>query len=63
MSSYADHDRLISKMNVAIGRLGEPCATILRDFYIGNLSMSEIAGKFGYSNPDNAIKNINAFKG
>ena len=34
--------------------LGEPCKTILKDFYIYKLSMEEISDKFGYTNSDNA---------
>ncbi|RAV98755.1 RNA polymerase sigma factor [Pseudochryseolinea flava] len=42
------------KMQVALGGLGEPCKTIITDFYIGDLGMEEIAIKFGYTNSDNA---------
>lgn len=42
------------KMKVALARLGEPCKTILLDFYVKGLSMQEISEKFNYTNPDNA---------
>lgn len=41
-------------MEGALGRLGEPCKSLLEDFYIHRCSMLEIAEKFGYTNPDNA---------
>lgn len=41
-------------MEEALGKLGEPCRTLLEDFYIRHLSMQEITEKFGYTNPDNA---------
>lgn len=41
-------------MEGALMRLGEPCKTLLEDFYIRRRSMQEIAEKFGYTNPDNA---------
>jgi RNA polymerase sigma factor (sigma-70 family) len=41
-------------MNHALVALGEPCSTILKDFYINKSSMEEITGKFGYTNADNA---------
>src|SRR5690606_37141650 len=41
-------------MDDALEKLGEPCRTILLDFYISNLSMQEICDKFGYTNADNA---------
>ena len=44
----------IEKMNVCMENLGEPCKTILKDFYIYKLSMEEISDKFGYTNSDNA---------
>jgi len=43
-----------SKMQSALGMLGEPCRTIIEDFYIKNRSMQEICESFGYTNADNA---------
>lgn len=44
----------IERMNECLDQLGEPCNTILRDFFYHKLSMEEIAGKMGYTNADNA---------
>ena len=44
----------IQKMNTCMEDLGEPCKTILKDFYVYRLSMDEISEKFGYTNSDNA---------
>ena len=41
-------------MQVALEGLGEPCRSILKDFYINNQSMDDITEKFGYTNADNA---------
>ncbi|MNR59372.1 hypothetical protein D3C85_1806190 [compost metagenome] len=41
-------------MEHAMSLLGEPCKTILHDFYIQNRSMQDICEKFGYTNTDNA---------
>ncbi|MEP7263688.1 MAG: sigma-70 family RNA polymerase sigma factor [Bacteroidota bacterium] len=41
-------------MNNAMQSLGEPCSTILQDFYINKSSMEIITEKFGYTNTDNA---------
>lgn len=52
-----DHQEIenrFEKMNMALEELGEPCQTLLKDFYIANLSMEEIREKFGYTNADNA---------
>ena len=35
-------------------KLGEPCNTIISDFYLYDASMQDICEKFGYTNPDNA---------
>jgi RNA polymerase sigma factor (sigma-70 family) len=42
------------KMSAALNELGEPCKTLIEDFYIKQLSMSQISEKFGYTNSDNA---------
>ena len=41
-------------MNQSLENLGEPCAALIKDFYVNKLSMDEIAEKFGYTNSDNA---------
>lgn len=43
-----------SKMSAALSELGEPCKTLIEDFYVKQLSMSQISEKFGYTNADNA---------
>ena len=51
---HEEKDRQFKQMEVALGHLGEPCRTIIEDFYINNKSMQEICIKFGYTNADNA---------
>lgn len=41
-------------MYEALEAMGEPCRSILKDFYLAERSMDEIARKFGYTNTDNA---------
>ncbi|MEO1653708.1 MAG: sigma-70 family RNA polymerase sigma factor, partial [Bacteroidota bacterium] len=43
-----------NKMAEAMEKLGEPCRSILRDFYLKKMSMQEICEKMGYTNADNA---------
>ncbi len=53
----ADHlrrDQQFEQMAESLTRLGEPCRTLLEDFYIRHLSMQAITEKFGYTNTDNA---------
>lgn len=41
-------------MEQSLEKLGEPCATMLKAFYIKKQSMEEISELFGYTNADNA---------
>lgn len=38
----------------ALAQLGEPCKTLLEDFYLRSMGMPEITEKFGYNNVDSA---------
>jgi len=49
-----ERDIQFNKMGAALQLLGEPCKTIIEDFYINNRSMQEICEDFGYTNADNA---------
>ncbi|QKZ12366.1 RNA polymerase sigma factor [Spirosoma sp. KUDC1026] len=51
---HEERDRQFDLMAESLGRLGEPCKTLLEDFYIQHLTMQEITEKFGYTNADNA---------
>lgn len=51
---HKERDKQFVMMESALEKLGEPCKTIIKDFYIRNLSMQEISEKFGYTNTDNA---------
>lgn len=53
----AEHQRRenqFAQMATSLDQLGEPCRTLLDDFYIRRLSMQAITEKFGYTNADNA---------
>ena len=41
-------------INSCLSKLGEPCQTILHDFYVNRLSMQDIADKMNYTNMENA---------
>jgi len=41
-------------MEESLQQLGEPCKSILKDYYINKLNMQKIAKKMGYTNADNA---------
>lgn len=54
ISEHLKKESDIEKMTSCMENLGEPCKTILKDFYVYKLSMDEISEKFGYTNSDNA---------
>lgn len=54
LTDHEERDRQFDLMADSLNRLGEPCRTLLDDFYIQHLSMQEITEKFGYTNTDNA---------
>ncbi|QJD97951.1 sigma-70 family RNA polymerase sigma factor [Mucilaginibacter robiniae] len=51
---HTERDMQFTRMKGALELLGEPCKTIIEDFYIHDQSMQEICEKFGYTNADNA---------
>jgi RNA polymerase sigma factor (sigma-70 family) len=54
IEEHEEKDKMFSQMNFSLLGLGEPCKTIIEDFYIKGLSMQIICEKFGYTNADNA---------
>lgn len=51
---YEQKEEQFTLMEQSLHLLGEPCQTIISDFYLKNMSMQEICEKFGYTNTDNA---------
>lgn len=54
LEAQEEKDLLFSKMEASMEKIGEPCKTILEDYYIHRKSMLEIADRFGYTNAENA---------
>lgn len=54
VDKQTDRDLQFTKMEGALALLGEPCKTIIEDFYMNDRSMQEICERFGYTNADNA---------
>ncbi len=54
LTQHDEKEQQFLLMNDALTQLGEPCKTIIEDFYIQGKSMQEICEKFGYTNADNA---------
>lgn len=54
LEAHAEKDLQFRKMEESMGKIGEPCKTILEDYYIHRKSMQEIAERFGYTNAENA---------
>jgi len=47
-------ERQYGIMRSALGKIGEPCKSLLEAFYIHDKNMTEISSFFGYTNSDNA---------
>jgi RNA polymerase sigma factor (sigma-70 family) len=54
LTYHAQKEQEFEKIHRSLSMLGEPCATLIQDFYVQKLSMESIADKFGYTNADNA---------
>ena len=54
IDEYGKKEKDFERMHAGLAQLGEPCKTLITDFYLSKLSMDEIAEKFGYTNSDNA---------
>lgn len=54
LAFHREKEAQFEQMKKALAALGEPCKTILLDFYVKGMSMQEICQKFDYTNPDNA---------
>jgi RNA polymerase sigma factor (sigma-70 family) len=54
LNEHLHKEAEIEQMNKSLSELGEPCSTLINDFYVHRLSMEDIADKFGYTNADNA---------
>ncbi|MFM6953698.1 MAG: RNA polymerase sigma factor [Sphingobacteriaceae bacterium] len=54
LEQHEEQNQQFKQMQVALGQLGEPCKTIIEEFYLHSRSMQEICEQFGYTNADNA---------
>lgn len=54
MIEIEENESRFLKMGMALGALGEPCRSIIEDYYIHDLTMENISEKFGYTNAENA---------
>nr|WP_205195775.1 sigma-70 family RNA polymerase sigma factor [Chitinophaga sp. Cy-1792] len=54
VDEHQEKDEQFRVMESAMGSIGQPCKTILEDYYMYRKSMQEIAEKFGYTNAENA---------
>lgn len=49
-----DNERQIKVLQESLLRLGDPCKTIIEDYFIHSYTMQQICDKMGYTNTDNA---------
>jgi RNA polymerase sigma factor (sigma-70 family) len=51
---HEQRDAQFGMMETALGKVGEPCKSLLEAYYLQKKPMLEIAAQFGYTNADNA---------
>jgi len=54
IEDYSKHENNLLQLELSLKKLGEPCSTLLSDYYLNDMSMQQIAQKMGYTNADNA---------
>jgi RNA polymerase sigma factor (sigma-70 family) len=54
MEAIEVSEKKFQVIGTALGNLGEPCRTIIEDFYVRDLSMEAIRDKHNYTSADNA---------
>jgi RNA polymerase sigma factor (sigma-70 family) len=54
MEVHENRQKEFSIMETAMGKIGEPCKSLLEAYYIQKKQMQAIATDFGYTNADNA---------
>ncbi len=54
LTEYQEKEKQYEKIKTGMEKLGEPCQSIIKDFYVNHLNMIEISDKYGYTNADNA---------
>ena len=54
MEHHEKRNTDFTMMETAMGKIGEPCKSLLEAYYIQKKHMQEIAADFGYTNADNA---------
>lgn len=54
LQEHEEKEQLFDQMETALKKLGSPCKNLLKDFYERQMSMQEIADKYGYTNTANA---------
>lgn len=54
MSEMEEAEKKFTFMAKSLDHLGEPCRSIIEDFYVHDLSMNAIRDKHGYSSAENA---------
>lgn len=54
VQQYLLEERRYEQLDKALKDLGEPCAGLIKAFYLDQKSMKDIAEQFHYTNPENA---------
>lgn len=51
---FLEKEEQFSQLSLALDKLGEPCSSLLKGFYMEDKSMQDLASIFNYTNSENA---------
>ena len=54
LDRFEKKDAAFAIMDRSLNSLGEPCKSLLEEYYLNKKGMQELASQFGYTNADNA---------
>lgn len=54
LKNHEEEEQQFQQMEDALDKLGEPCKSLLTEFYVKGKTMLEISDQFGYTNANNA---------
>jgi DNA-directed RNA polymerase specialized sigma24 family protein len=54
LEKIAEKEQILTRLEDAVEKLGEPCSSLIKAFYLEKQNMQNIADRFGYTNAENA---------
>lgn len=54
LEKMEEKEQILQRLETAVEKLGEPCSSLIKAFYLEKQNMQKIAERFGYTNAENA---------